>query len=167
MIEGIDKMFNNKSFPSLWIAMMSKRTSTSSSFHWHKVNCFKSNWIFLGFTKSCKTKPRRAVFTSTTASVFSFGQWYQFLLLKSPLVSKIVYPSLRRNSTAISSPNFPNSLCSAIFVSIQFQICTVILAFRDINLQAVFKNSISKPLLARRLLSAICICIKRQRLKQY
>jgi hypothetical protein len=30
-------------------------------------------------------------------------------------------------------------LCSAIFVSIQFQICTVILAFRDINLQAVFK----------------------------
>jgi hypothetical protein len=61
--------------------------------------------------------------------------------------------------------NFPNSLCSAIFVSIQFQICTVILAFRDINLQSVFKIAYPQ-LLARRPLAAICIK-RHSRLKQY
>jgi hypothetical protein len=70
---------------------------------------------------------------------------------ESQLVSKIVYPSFEE----IRLPFLlPTSLihCVLPFFSIQF--CTVILAFRDINLQAVFKIAY-KPL-ARRL-SAICI----------
>jgi hypothetical protein len=49
MIEGIDKMFNNKSFPFFMDIWCQNGLQHPALFIDIGVNCFKSNWIFLGF----------------------------------------------------------------------------------------------------------------------
>jgi hypothetical protein len=86
MIKRINKMLNYKGVASLWYGYDIKtHFNIKISFCFKGINSFNKKLDFFGLTKSWgnpNSKEERVLTSTTTASVFSFGQEYQFLLFE-------------------------------------------------------------------------------------